>query len=142
MGKRTKRAQLEATAYHEAGNAAMHCHLRVGIRRATIKGGDDYLGRTTGHKFTRRTQENIEFGHGNRVRNIVENDVMCSLAGPLAEHKFTGRRNNIGASDDYRRVVDSLFKRCGSPEEVEAYAKWLEVLATSVATQNVPRVAG
>jgi hypothetical protein len=121
------RRQLEATAYHEAGHAVAHVLLQVPFRKATIREGDDYLGRVEGYKLGKTFLEKIETGDlslrdEDRIRRIV----ITLLAGHEAEQRFTGRKNSVGAASDHSSVVDFLF-RVYSPKATEAYMTFLEI---------------
>jgi ATP-dependent Zn protease len=119
----------EATAYHEAGHAAIYCYLRMGFRKATIKPDKDYLGMVAIYRLGKRTIEELEYGRlARRHRERMENEIMCLLAGGIAEHIFTGRRNKIGAGSDHGKVLDFMMSACGSSEQAYAYTKWLETL--------------
>jgi ATP-dependent Zn protease len=119
----------EATAYHEAGHAAIYCYLRIGFRKATIKPDKDYLGMVAIYRLGKRTMEELEYGRlARRHRERMENEMMCLLAGGIAEHIFMGRQNRIGAGSDHGRVFDFMMSACGSSEQAYTYTKWLETL--------------
>ena len=52
---------------------------------------------------------NLAGGMTPRDYDEVERRVICFFAETIAEHRFTGRRNRICASSDYKNVVDLLF---------------------------------
>jgi ATP-dependent Zn protease len=75
-----------ATAYHEAGHAVIALYHDRSIHR-------DYLGKCEVRKGVRRTKE-----------DIVEQEILISLAGLAAESRLTGTYNLSGASKDLRYV--------------------------------------
>jgi hypothetical protein len=64
-------------AFHEAGHAVIGHELDLAIETATIKPGGGYLGRVT-HDFFRRIDD-------------YTNDILCSMAGAIAELEFSGQ---------------------------------------------------
>jgi hypothetical protein len=116
-------------------------------RKATIRPGEDYLGRVSGYVLGRRFRERLQFGSPRlRDRYRLEKEVICFLAGPRAEHRFSGRRRHIGASADHKNAVDYLFRLSSSANEAQAYAKWLEIrtedmLQSDIVWRAVERIA-
>ena len=52
---------------------------------------------------------------------------MVALAGPEAERRFVGRRNNIRAASDDGRAVEVALKADGHGAAATAYLKWLRL---------------
>ena len=117
--------RLTRTAYHEAGHAVMGFLVGRRFRLVTIEPGEDSLGHVMFEKFSKGFQP----GHnsGLRTRAQIENGVMAALAGPTAEHLYSGRRNNRGASDDHHYAVDLATYEVSEDKELEAYIRWLSV---------------
>jgi ATP-dependent Zn protease len=82
-----------ATAYHEAGHAVIALYHDRSIHRVSILPRQDYLGKCEVRKGVRRTKE-----------DIVEQEILISLAGLAAESRLTGTYNLSGASKDLRYV--------------------------------------
>jgi ATP-dependent Zn protease len=139
MAPKMRQKQREAIAYHEAGHAVAHCLFRVPFRKATITPAEDYLGIVVGYKLGRKLIQGFEIGFPTlRQRDRLERQVLCLLAGPICEAHFRGRRNNIGASDDYRMATGFLDHLSGgSPNQIDPYAKWLAAWATDMVLSPV-----
>lgn len=133
MKKTTCAERRVATAYHEAGHAVAHVFFRVPLRKATIKGDEDYLGAVVGEKLGRKLIVGFESGFPTPAqRDRLERQVICLLAGALAERHFTGHRNNRGSSWDDGLATDLLLHLAGgSLTEVPAYARWLRIRASN-----------
>jgi ATP-dependent Zn protease len=102
------RVKLAATAYHEAGHAVMMLHLGVRFRTVTIVPEEDSLGHVLKHKV-RNFRPDIEMNA--RTLFSIDQQIMCSLAGPAAEARFAGRYNRRGAKwdhDNAAKLVDYL----------------------------------
>jgi len=120
---RTER-QRRAVAYHEAGHAVMRLHLGRRLVRVTIKPKGDSLG----HMLQPKTKIDIQwFGEDWRTRRWAETEIMVSMAGPEAEKRLTGRRNNAGAVSDGENVANVAMKAEGDGELATAFIRWLEL---------------
>src|SRR5690242_796324 len=88
-------AALQATAYHEAGHAAMALWHQIGLRRATIQA--DASTATAGlvhHEAVLRLADlkALEFGAVTpQKERRAQKLIMVSFAGPLAQRKFNPR---------------------------------------------------
>lgn len=127
--------QLIATAYHEAGHAVAAHFLELPLRRATIVPNEEEG--TAGHVLYRplpqRLREALAYGRPTPAQRVrAENQVISAFAGPIAERRYYGRRNLVGASSDYQQIADFLFALSASDDEVTAYANWLEQRAISL----------
>lgn len=67
---------------------------------------------------------------------------MCALAGAIAEHRFTGRRSNVGARHDRNHVADIVFSVVGSANQANAYIAWLEARTTDILANVVWSAVG
>lgn len=119
---------LRATAIHEAGHAVARIVLRRKINRVSIIPGDDgSLGHVQGRVLPAGIAEVLEFGTPTpQEMAAVEDSIVSVLAAPIAERKFTGRWNLVGASGDHEWAVGLVFRLSGSTEEVNASLKELE----------------
>jgi len=128
-----------ATAYHEAGHAVVGYFLhtmRGSFRRATVIETDDALGyvlRRQSRAFYRRMAAGDWTPHTEvRAYELL----MCTMAGTLAEKRFTGRRNRRGAGwngtpfvergSDLDTVGDFVLRLAGTDaDEQRALVRWL-----------------
>jgi ATP-dependent Zn protease len=115
---------LIATAYHEAGHAVAYFLSGRKFRAVTIQPNDDYLGCVEGFDANGFGPDTSSTS---RKRSLIERNINCSLAGPIAEAQHTRTRNHVGASSDYHGACELASYICGSNEEIAAYLKWLEV---------------
>lgn len=101
---RSPSKRLQATAYHEAGHAVVACALRRNLHRVTIVADDDddSLG-ACHYGIGARIQP--EWESDTQVRRVIERDVLTSLAGMMAERRFTGRMNRQGADSDRMKAA-------------------------------------
>lgn len=101
----------------------------------TIRPFDDYLGAVLLRGFSRGF--NPEFDPSRKVRRVLEPRILALLAGPAAEARHrAGRRNLIGAADDYRKVLDYALWIVGAPEPASAYIKWLAIEAKGLVAEQ------
>jgi ATP-dependent Zn protease len=121
--------ELESTAYHEAGHIVVaHC-VGLKVQYVTIIPSDDYLG----HAFSQKQHENdnnllqkfmnydipddmsVE-EYDENINRIITQDLLHSLGGYVAE-KIYGIDNTIGASSDFKGVVDFALAHYGSADD-------------------------
>jgi hypothetical protein len=62
----------------------------------------------------------------------AEDHLICALAGPIAEGRFRGRRNHVGASRDYEQFVDVLSGLTGLGAVGKAYGGYVEARAVEL----------
>ncbi len=136
MTRTRRRSTLNATAHHEAGHAIMRLKVGLSVRKVSIvpEKEDNSLGRCEGSRYPVWFNPEIEVD--TRSRLYIENNVLVLYAGLLAEARFTGRRNHIGASQDYRTAVNLAGYACGSDEELSKYLAWLFCRAKAVIDNN------
>lgn len=130
----TKLNRERATAYHEAGHAVIALRLERRIKSATIVPRDNYLGCVQYGKWG-RGQPDAHLTQ--RVVEKLERDILCAFAGPVAEAKFTGRRNKIGASGDYQIIVDRATYLHGDDRVLEKYLVYMEARAACYVSEPV-----
>lgn len=116
--------KLKATAYHEAGHAVMLLMLGRSVTRATIRPEGDFLG-----QVRRRPPKVDREWHGVdwATRRWAETTIMFALAGPEAEERLTGRRDDAGAAQDDETVVEIAEGIEGGDETKDAYLTWLRL---------------
>jgi hypothetical protein len=121
-------AALECTAYHEAGHAVACFALKR--RLLTISIVEDKkecrLGEVRMGALPRWVPQLDEGANLNyRARLWLEREAMILFAGGIAERKFRGRHDHVGAHHDRHRALDYVDCLCGSTRESEAYVAWL-----------------
>lgn len=121
MSKKRKPNQLRATAYHEAGHAVACWKMRMAIRKATVAPDDDSLGHVSRYPcpaFHPDYKTNPK-----TIVRLIDYVVMC-FAGSEAEARLCGRRNNVGAQQDYSNAHGAASHLCGSDRSTEAFLRW------------------
>ncbi len=120
---------LEAIAHHEAGHAVASWSYGRRFKYATIVPDDE--GGSLGHvryaPYPKALADDIEVAMSPRARVFCEQSIICSLAGPAAERRLTGRQNHVGARGDYDRATDLALRICGNGESATAFLRWLEI---------------
>jgi ATP-dependent Zn protease len=106
----SKAAELECTAYHEAGHAIARIVLRRRFIYVTIKPEKDRVGHLR-HGRLRRPSD---------PACVNVDEVICALAGSVAEKLVKGRYNHRQADQDYLNALDWARRAdkhgCGMPE--------------------------
>ena len=97
-----------ATAYHEAGHAAVALALDRPVHKVTILPGRDLLGWCKFQKGVFRPTE-----------DWVEREVLIALAGMAAEARFTGDYCEDGAARDLRYARKLLAERAGGERRAD-----------------------
>lgn len=126
----TSTKHLKATAYHEAGHAAVAWHQGIRVRHVSIVPDAEYLGRVVHGDPLRGIR--LDFDNSDRTRLRAERLCRVLLAGFLVEKRHTGRGNRIGASADHEAAVKLMDRFVTDNDEAEA---WLNLLA--IQTRNI-----
>lgn len=127
MAKATKaereRRALESTAYHEAGHAVAAIESRRAILLLTIVPTDE----SHGHMLKTKTPDWVrpDINEDRRTTAWLEREILLGLAGPAAEARFTGRRNHVGASSDYKSVVNLASHLYGFGKVLQTYVDYM-----------------
>lgn len=124
------RKKLLATAFHEAGHAVMAYLVRRRIKRVSIE-PDEKEG-SLGHVENWRLRIRPDIRSNPYTNERLDDAVKISLAGGIAEAIYTGRKNHVGATGDYRNASDYAMHRCGSAEQAVAYLRWQSVCARQI----------
>jgi len=125
-----KMADLEATAYHEAGHAvaAFQLGIRIGRRGVSIiPAKDGSLGLVDILKGFRGRPDIMT---SDRMRLGAEKQAIVSFVGEIAQRKFRPRsvRRDHGWSDRYK-TTDLMGYFVATDKELRAYLKWLHIRA-------------
>jgi hypothetical protein len=120
-----RKNRLERTAYHEAGHTVACVYLHIPFKYATIKSGEDFLGRVERYPYPESFHPDID--DSPKIRSRIEKDMMISLAGHAAEMAFSGRHNWSGASYDSHKAGDLALYYAGGEEETSAFYNWMWV---------------
>ena len=106
---------LWSTAYHEAGHCVVGLVTGDRPTKASIVAGDNYEGATW---FEEDTGTSV--GVDDPPREASEWYIIRSLAGALAEQRYTGGGADPSACDDYARASDLLARLSAEPERLHA----------------------
>ena len=120
-----RRNQLIATAYHEAGHAVISrlTTPRISVRRVSII-ADERQG-TLGHVLHRKPHKSFQPDAvvTPSTRERLEANIIATLAGDIAERKFTGRKTN-GWCRDFDAACSLASCMVSGERELEAYINW------------------
>ena len=122
--------ELRYTAYHEAGHAVAAWQEGIRFRSVSIVPKGDALGYVLHNRPPRWFQPDI--ASDRRTRDRCEAMARTLLAGPEAEARIRGRRNHVGASDDYAQAVDYVTRISGGPEMTQAWMSLIKVQVTAM----------
>jgi ATP-dependent Zn protease len=103
-------AEATATAYHEAGHAVVALALGRGIHKVSIRPKQDWLGRCEFRKGVRPSDD------------FVEDEILISLGGMVAEARTTGTYDRLAADRDLRYVRRLVVQRV-SDRQVERFER-------------------
>lgn len=135
--KPPRQKQLLATAYHEAGHAVAAIKLEIRFTKVDVIPNSE-AGRlgvlmSKMHKGLRAAIINDnKLTHAHRAR--LHDTIRMGLAGHIAEHKHTGRRNNWKSRSDYRTAADMAFELEGSARNAGALLDYLTTTTESLFT--------
>jgi hypothetical protein len=124
-----KTPKLEATAYHEAGHAFVAVERRLPFKYVTIEETDDSLGHILGKPLGGWFRPDIN--DDRRTKQRLEDKLHMLLAGGVAECLRTGRRNRVGASQDYKQAVDVGGYLHGDLDVLSKYLDFVDVYLRS-----------
>jgi ATP-dependent Zn protease len=123
----SKRDELKAAAYHEAGHAVVAYFLDFPIKKVTIIASEVYLGCYTSRNpawFVSMAVTSNDAGTElqARAKTRTERSIIICLAGVEGEKLFTGEYNKQGASFDSGNAYKMAERLCltPSPKEIEA----------------------
>jgi hypothetical protein len=126
-----------SSAYHEAGHAVAAVLLGFQFKHVTIAPEEGSLGHVLYGIYT------MFLNVGRRAyRRDLRDYLVCNRAGPLAEERHTGHRNDDGAADDDDEFRDILYPMYG--ERREQYDRDLTGQAGQLVTthwRSIERVA-
>ena len=125
--KRKRITKIERTAYHEAGHAVMYFLQHLPFKYVTIEPDEENLGHLKSAPSPKSFRPDIDIS--GRTRRNVERMAKGSMAGPIAEQHFVGRRVRSGHGQDWDDTLRLVGYLCGSDEQVAAYTEWLWISA-------------
>jgi len=118
------RRRLEQTAYHEAGHAVAQALLPhvAKLRKVSIVPDEKAGNLGSAHSHGEPSfRPDVEAD----LRKVVD-EIVVLLAGSVAEKRFAGRANHIGARSDYNAAIDLASYVTGSDsEEINELLRWL-----------------
>ncbi len=136
---RTKK--LVALAYHEAGHAVAAYRLKFPITEVTIVAQDDYLGAVTHKGLQQRIYNALAYGSIRpQMRVKIEEQMIISIAGPVAEQKYRGRYNHIAARSDWDGVTELALALWPQPDVASTYIRWMYLRAVHLINDDWPAV--
>jgi len=112
----------KAVAYHEAGHGVAACLARKRFKIVSIVPDEEALG-----KCITIPWKNFHPDYETDSRTIFRTKVaiFISLAGPVAESKFTKAKNLPNSFEDFKIAFKMSDHLCGSIEEAEAYVRFM-----------------
>jgi ATP-dependent Zn protease len=123
---RSSKAQLRATAYHEAGHIVITLVLGRKVKSASIIATAEHHGIVHHENLFRGIRLDID--NSNRARLRAAEAIMILLAGGIAQQRFmlrSLRAHHVGS--DNAKIFDSASNVCGSEDEAYAFIEWLSV---------------
>ena len=105
-----------ATAYHEAGHAVVAIQLGFQFKHITIIPGDDD---SLGHILYEQYTMFLNVGHRSFARDLRDY-LVSNRAGPIAEERYTGRWNDVGAAGDDEHFLSMLYRMYGDRRDRHA----------------------
>ena len=122
---RKKVAELERTAYHEAGHAVMANILRRRFHFITIDPEklDENTEGLVKMVHSNKLLETIEFG-GFDSQTLTEKQIKITLGGEVACELLVGSKSRH-LSQDVQVSLHLAQSQCGNAEEADAYLNWL-----------------
>jgi hypothetical protein len=132
MTRKITEKKLKATAYHEAGHAAVAMFLGIDFKTATIV--PDLEHGSLGHVLFARARKRLNTAIAKNLsmsdvmnlhpqffsekhRSLLERICIVAYAGLYAEHRFTGKRNFQGANSDFLSVNEMVSMLFGDHSE-------------------------
>lgn len=134
MPKPKKSTERQRAAYHEAGHAVVTVWLFRRFRYVTIT--PDNKSNSAGHvlswKFSRHFRPDEQITPAGRA--LIDAEVTILDAGRIAEKRFAGRYNHVGANADNQSAITlaSYVADPGDRKVCEAYLKWRWLVAESI----------
>jgi hypothetical protein len=137
--RESRRKLLEATAHHEPGHTVAAWQTGVKFKRVTIKpsANDGSLGQLL-HNPPQWLRPDID--SSDRVTRLVEQHIIVSFAGQLAEGKFRGKAPRYGMRSDDQKAVDLAIRVCGSEETTNAYLKYCWFASRDIVNVRWPEI--
>lgn len=116
-----------ALAYHEAGHAIVSIFLEIPFSSVSIIETQTTLGRVLLEKL------HLPFNYENdaETRKLLDKIIQITLAGSIAETKFTGEKSQFG-DDDIRKCILLINQFWGSiPKLQQTYFDFMKALTES-----------
>ena|SRR5688572_8084672 len=131
-----QKAQIEATAYHEAGHAvaAFVTGLPVRIVRVSTDGG--LVNHSSG--FHRVPADTMKYDRPSLFRDRVERLIIVSMAGAEAQRIFSPKSwRRYHSLWDMDKAIDLLFHLApGGGEELDVYFRLLQIRTKNLLHQQ------
>ncbi len=134
---RERRAR-RATAHHEAGHAVIAWVLGLTVGSASIQQQGDSCGRVE-IDVPRSVKRGTWMDPS--VRMWAEGNIMAQMSGFIAERRYRGRANHVGAFADYLSTGDIATVFTFSREERDLFLEWLFARARALMRRRAARLA-
>jgi hypothetical protein len=129
MNKSKRKNASLNVAYHEAGHAVASWWLDsatdydLSFEYVTIVPNDHSVGHMRYETMPTLAEDNLE--DDPKLRDYTERMIIIIFAGFVAEKRFTGRGNHVGADHDFRNAHALATQFQQTDECQAAYMKWL-----------------
>lgn len=123
---------MNKIAYHEAGHTIACLEHGLKFHSVTIVSKEE--DNSLGHVILQELDFHPDYEVTDEVRIKVEKYIKTSLAGPIAETKYTGQINEIGASKDYQDSLDLASNLFGPVSVVNAFINFIQLDTLSLFT--------
>lgn len=116
-----------ALAYHEAGHAILALYLEFTFTEASIVENSHSLGRVLIDKF----HLPIDCENDDQTRALLDRYIQVTLAGPIAESKYTGKRSKYDIND-IEKCIGFIIQYWGGIAAVQqTYFDFMKALTAS-----------
>jgi len=132
------KADLRATAYHEAAHAVAFFVLGMSPTRATIVPTDETAGSASHAAFSLGHLDVDEITPTRRDR--IERKIIAALAGAVAEERLAGCDCSATARQDHASAADLALRVCGGQRETNAYLAWLYIRTEMLIERRWPAI--
>jgi hypothetical protein len=132
-------AQVEATAYHEAGHAVIAYVLGYRPQCVTIVPTADTAGHIIHTNPLHGFQLNPDTSDEARLR--IESLITICFAGPIAQKRYNPRSWRRAHGEwDYEKIAELGLRVCGSAEQASAFIRWREIVACDMVRAHWPHI--
>lgn len=136
MTQDARKPASSAVRHHEAGHAAVATFVRLELSGVSVIPGVENLGSCSFAQSVRPRSELLELAPFPR-RQQLEPRIMTSMAGMIAERRFTGRRyGRRGAAGDMANIKFMLAFCFDTDRRVSGYQRFLYSITDDLVRTN------